>query len=230
MILLRFALVTTLLTFTSFAADEAAVVRASGEGAVSLKPDQATVTIGVVSQAPTADAASAQNAKQLTAVLDQLKAALGSKADIRTSGYSLNPNYKYAPNAAPSITGYTASNSVIVKVDDLTRLGGLIDSATRTGANNIQGITFGLKDERSARAEALAIAAKNARANAEAIAASLGVRVVRVRLAESSDASHVIPPQTQFRAMAAEARAPTPVESGTLDIRATVTIVLEVAP
>ncbi len=226
----RVAMGTALLALTSFAADEAAVVRATGEGTVSLKPDQATLTIGVVSQAATADGASAQNAKQLTAVLEQLRSALGSKADIRSSGYSLNPNYKYAPNSAPSITGYTANNSVIVKVDDLSKLGALIDSSTRTGANSIQGIAFGLKDDRSARTEALGLAGKNARSNAEALAAALGVRVVRLRLAETSDASHVIPLQTQFRAMAAETRAPTPVESGTLEIHATVTIVLEVAP
>src|SRR4051812_14434927 len=98
--MLRIPLVTALVAVSALAADEAAVVRANGEGTVTLKPDQATVTIGVVSQATTAEAASAQNARQLTAVLDQLRSALGPKADIRTSGYSLNPNYKYAPNSS----------------------------------------------------------------------------------------------------------------------------------
>lgn len=225
---------TTLLLFAipllALAADEPPLVRATGEGMVSLKPDQATVTIGVVTQATQADQASAQNAKQLTAVLGQLRTELGAKADIRTSGYSLNPNYKYGNGTAPTITGYTATNTVLVKVDDLARLGAVIDSATRTGANNINGIAFSVRDEAAARAQALAKAAQAARANAEAIAKALDLKITRVRFAESSEASHVIPLQPQFRAMAADARAPTPVEAGSIDVRATVTIALEVAP
>jgi uncharacterized protein len=209
-------------------ADEPPTVRASGEATVSMKPDQATLNIGVVNQASTADAAAAQNAKQLTSVLEQLRKDLGAKADIRTSGYSLNPNYKYGNNTAPQITGYTASNTVQVKVDDLSKLGSIIDAATKTGSNSVNGIQFGLKNDQSARAEALKQAAQIARANAEAISAALGLRVVRVRSAESGEGGRVIPLQPQFRAMAAEARAPTPVEAGTIDLHAIVTVVLEV--
>lgn len=211
------------------AAEQPPLVRASGEGMMTAKPDQATVTIGVTTQSANADAASQQNAKQLAAVLAQMKSDLGAKADIRTSGYSLTPNYKYGNGTAPTITGYTASNSVLVKVEDLPRLGAVIDAATKTGANTIQGIVFGLKDAAGLQAQALAKAAQNARVNAEAIAAALGLRVVRVHSAETDSTSPAVPVQARFQAMAADARMPTPVEAGTIEVRATVTIALEVA-
>jgi uncharacterized protein len=225
--LLLFLFTTSLIT----AQELPPVVRASGDGVVSLKPDQATVTIGVVTQATSADAAAAQNATQLTSVLKQLRSTLGSTADIRTSGYSLNPNYKYGNGQSPTITGYTATNTVLVKIDDIARVGSVVDAATRTGANTIHGIEFGVKNEQAGRAEALKLAAQAARANANAIASALGLRVIRVRSAESGQPVHVIPFQREFQARAADVvRAPTPIEPGTLDFRATVTVTLEVAP
>jgi uncharacterized protein len=225
--LLLFLFTTSLIT----AQELPPVVRASGDGVVSLKPDQATVTIGVVTQATSADAAAAQNATQLTSVLKQLRSTLGSTADIRTSGYSLNPNYKYGNGQSPTITGYTATNTVLVKIEDIARVGAVVDAATRTGANTIHGIEFGVKNEQAGRAEALKLAAQAARANANAIASALGLRVIRVRSAESGQPVHVIPLQREFQARAADVvRAPTPIEPGTLDFRATVTVTLEVAP
>src|SRR5205807_5342690 len=72
-----------------------ASVKATGDAVIYAKPDQARIDLGVVTQAATAQAAASQNAAQSQAVLDKLRAALGSKADIKTVGYSLNPNYKY---------------------------------------------------------------------------------------------------------------------------------------
>src|SRR6478609_2842635 len=92
-------------------------VSATGESMIQAKPDQAIVNIGVVTQASTASAASSQNAAQLTAVLDKIRSEIGSKGEIRTAGYSVNPNFSY-PNATnssgPKIVGYTASNTVRV--------------------------------------------------------------------------------------------------------------------
>ena len=110
----------------------AASVRAGGEGVVYAKPDQAKIDIGVVTQAATAQAAGSQNAAQTQAVLDRLHSVLGSKADIRTISYSLNPNYQYPHGARekPSIHGYSASNAVEITSDDLAGIGKVIDAAT----------------------------------------------------------------------------------------------------
>ena len=195
-----------------------------------MKPDQAVVRIGVVTQASTADAAASQNATQLTTLLAQLKKELGSNGELSTSGYSLTPNYRYPTppaNGSPTISGYTASNTVQATTRDLPSVGRLIDAATRAGANHVEGIQFMLRDEQPARAQALKEAAQAARANGEAMAAALGVRVVGLRSAETA----LIEPIRPRMAMAEAAmRAPTPIEPGTVDIRATVTVTLDVTP
>src|SRR3954452_1357375 len=86
-------------------------IRASGEATARAKPARAQISIGVVTQAPTAQAASAQNATQTSAVLDAVKRGLGSSGEIKTSGYALSPQYQYANGRPPKITGYQASNT-----------------------------------------------------------------------------------------------------------------------
>src|SRR5882724_5512463 len=91
-------------------------VSASGEATVKTKPDRAQVSIGVVTQAPTAQAASSQNASQTAAVLDAIKRSLGSAGEIKTTGYNISPQYQYAPGKPPKITGYQANNTVLAVV------------------------------------------------------------------------------------------------------------------
>ena len=204
------------------------VVRATGEATVSARPDRATVNVGVVTQAPSAQDAAAQNARQLETALAELRKALGAGADIKTVNYSLSPNYHYNPNAPPTITGYTASNTVQVTTGDLTGLGKIIDVATHSGANTIQSLHFSVKDERPVRAQALKEAALLARANAEAMASALNLKVVRVvDVVEATEP--IARPIMRDMAMAAAATAPaTQVEAGAIQIRATVTVTLQV--
>jgi uncharacterized protein len=210
---------------------EAPNVRATGEGVVTTRPDQAILHIGVITQGQTAEAAGSQNARQSSSVIAELKQAVGSNGEIKTVGYSLNPNYRYPRDGGtPTITGYTASNTIEVKLNELSRIGQVIDISTRVGANNIGGIQYALRNEQSVRAEALAEASRAARANAEAMAAALGLKVLRVR---SAEAGFMQTPPRPMMAMAAAQRAEavsTPVETGTIEIRATVTVTLDVGP
>jgi len=201
------------------------VVRASGEATVTAKPDRAQVTIGVVNHAPTAEAASEQNAAQTTQAFKAVKDALGAKGEIQTRGYSISPDYEYPKNGGtPKVTGYSATNTVLVTVDDLSLVGKVIDTATQAGANNINGIAFMLRDDQSYRTKALGEAALKARASAEAIAKALNLQVIGIAQAESIETRA---PQPLMQAALA-ARATTPVETGTLDIHATVNVMLEV--
>jgi uncharacterized protein YggE len=202
-------------------------VRATGEGVVTARPDQAMLRIGVVTQAPSAEAAGTQNAKQTSTVLSELKSVVGTSGEIKTIGYSLNPNMRYPHDGGtPTITGYTASNTLEVRLNDMSKIGQVIDASTRVGANNVGGIQYALRNEGSARAEALAEASRTARANAEAIASALRLKVVRVR---SADAGFMQIPRPMM-AMAARADSvTTPVEPGTIEIHATVTVTLDVA-
>jgi uncharacterized protein YggE len=202
-------------------------IRCTGEASVSAKPDRARLQIGVVTQAATAQAAAADNARQSEATIAALKHSLGENAAIRTSGYSLNPDFSYPkPGEKAVLTGYTASNTVEVTTDDLANAGKLIDAATQAGANNVQGIEFLLKDEEPVRQRALREAARKARAAADTMASALGLRVVRV-LAVEEGSPQVIRPA---RAMAMAASAPTPVEAGNIQVQATVTLTVEVSP
>ncbi len=208
-------------------------VRATGESEVTVKPDQATINIGVVTSAATAAAAASQNATQVTAVLDRIKKDIGDKGEIRTVGYSVNPNYVYPNppnNNGPKISGYTASNTVRVILGDISLVGKVVDSATAAGANNINGIEFSVKDEAAVRGQALREAAVNAKRAGEAMASALGLKVVRVHSAETGEPSFVRPMQNvgMTRMAMAEARAPTPVELGNVQVRATVTVTLEI--
>ncbi|MBV8867051.1 MAG: SIMPL domain-containing protein [Acidobacteriaceae bacterium] len=203
-------------------------VRASGEAIISAKPDRAEVTIAVSTRASTAQAASAQNASESTRVLGSIKQALRSGGQVKTGGYSLAPQYDYSNGHAPRLTGYEASNSVIVTVDELSLLGKVIDAATVSGANNVNGISFTLRDSSAVREQALAEAATRARANAEALAKALQVQVIGLLDAEPTEAPVVRPLAKSFGAMPMALQAATPIEAGDLDIRATVTVTLQV--
>ena len=203
-------------------------VRASGEAVISAKPDRAQVNIGVATHASTAAEASSRNAADSTQVLKAIQGVLGSGGQVKTGAYSVSPQYEYINNRPPKLTGYEATNTVIVTVDELSLLGKVIDSATATGANNINGVSFTLRDDAAVRAQVLAQAALKARANAEAIAKALNVSVVGVVQAEPSEVPVVRPLPMAFRAAAASTQAPTPIEAGDLDIHASVTVTLEI--
>jgi uncharacterized protein len=201
-------------------------VRASGEGSVFAQPDCAKINIGVVSQAPTAQAASSQNAGQLQSVLAKLHDVLGQKSDIRTISYSLNPVYQYPKNGGkPTIDGYSAANIVEVTSDDLANIGKLIDAATAGGANEIRSLQFTLKDERPVRAAALRQAVLEAHANAQAMAGALGLKLGKLLLLEQSSA---IPIRPMMAAMATRVAAATPVETQPIEVRASVTLTMAV--
>src|SRR6185436_3904308 len=120
-------------------------VVAFGDATVSTKPDEARVQFSVVTQAATAQAASTQNANQVTAVLAAMR-SLGIPEDsLKTLSYSLNPNYSTPRDGTQAvIIGYTASNTVEVRISDLSSslIGRVIDSSIQAGANRVQGLSF----------------------------------------------------------------------------------------
>ncbi len=206
-------------------------VRATGEATVTAKPDQARFTVGVSISAPTAQAAAAQNATETTRVLDTVKQALGSNGEAKTSGYSIGPDYQYSKNGeSPKIIGYRANNFVVVTVNNLAVVGKVIDTATQAGANNINGISFTLRNDAEIRAQALAEAATKARSNAEAIAKALNLAVTGILEARSMQASSIRPVvfNDQIAVKAQSGQVPTPIQPGNLEIHATVEVTLAV--
>ncbi len=155
-------------------------IRVHGEATVSAEPDQAQLDIGVVTQAISAKAATDENAAQTKALIDELRGFVPGNA-ITTVNFSVNPNYRYPKEGSQAtITGYTANNTVRLRLDDISTLQKVIEVATRSGANSINRLTFTLKDEQGARARALGKAASQAQAGAQALAGSLKLRLGRL--------------------------------------------------
>ena len=209
-----------------------ATIRVTGQAQVSQAPDRVYIDIGVTTEAQKSQIAAAQNAKRLSDVIAALKRAAGTGAELTTTQYSVSPHYTYPRNGGtPTVVGYTASNVVRVRLDDLGRIGRVIDAATEAGSNNIQDIRFALRDEEDPRTEALREAARNARQDADALAAALGLRVVRVvTVSEEGPEARPVPIYARALSVSAAPAAPTPVEAGTIDVNATVTLTVEVAP
>ena len=202
-------------------------IRTSGEAVVTAKPDRANIDIGVVTQAATSQAAVAQNAQKLEATLARLRQLLGSSADIKTISYNVSPTYRYPKEGGePTITGYTAQNIVRITLDDLTKVGNVIDTATQSGANRVQNLQFTLKDEATVQAQALRLAAVQARSKAQTLATALGLQIRRV-LSVVESGSPIIPVRDVAYARVAEA-SQTPIEPGTIEVRASVSYTVEV--
>ena len=200
-----------------------------GEATISAEPNQAQIDISVVTQARSAPEASKANAERLTRVLAVIKELLGKADEVKTSGYALTPNYRYPKDGKPEIVGYTASNTVRIKTHTLDLVGKLIDSSMQAGANSVNRLMFTLKDEQAAQLEALRQASAKAKVKAEAIAASLGLKIVKI--ASITEGERTVQPifRQGVSAGAELARAPTPVEPGTVEVRSTVTLTVEVS-
>ena len=206
-------------------------IRVTGDAKVTARPDRVQIDIGVTTRAAQSQEAASQNARQVDAVLAAVRKATPA-AVLKTISYSLNPTYQYHSNAEePTITGYSAVNVVQVTLDDLAKIGTVIDSATLAGANHVQGIQFTLRDQDAVRAEALRQAATRARAEAEVLAAALGLKVVRV-LSVEENSPRLVPVRAYMGAPRAvmSAATETPVEAGTLDVTADVMLTVEVSP
>ncbi len=192
-----------------------------GEATVSAEPDEANVDIGIVSQASTSQAAADLNAKQANTVMQALRTLLPS-ANVKTVNFAVNPNYRYPKDGgAPTVLGYTANNTVRVVLDDISKLRRVIDAATQAGASNVNRLTFGLRDEKAVRSRALAEAAKQARAGAEALAASLKVKLGRLLRVEEGQPV-IVAPAREIELGKAESADQGPILPGNIEVHANV--------
>ncbi|MCW4453743.1 SIMPL domain-containing protein [Flavobacterium sp. MXW15] len=202
------------------------LLNVSAQAEATRVPDIATLSAGVVTQAADGNAAMRQNAEQMTRVLAAIKAAGIAERDVQTSGINLSPQYRYADNEAPKITGYQASNTVSLKVRDIARLGKVLDALAAQGANQIHGPSFEIDQPEPVYDEARLAALKKAQARAETYAKSLGVRVRRiVSISESSGGGFRPMP---MMAMAKMDRAEsTPVSPGETTVSVNLEVVFE---
>jgi len=207
---------------------EPSVLTVTGFGEVRMAPDEATVQLGVTRQRETAQEAQ----EQVNQVAQEILSAviqLGVEAEhIQTSELRLSPVYtprRPGFSDEPRVVAYRASNMVSVRLEDLSLVGPAIDSAMKAGANQLQGVHFALRNDLSAREQALKEAVKEASQKAKAISEALDVKIIEViEVNEGSVSVRRVPPQ-RFAASVAEVNAAaTPVSPGQLTVSASVTI------
>jgi uncharacterized protein len=200
-----------------------------GRGFVEAAPDEASVRLGAVAQAEKASAAQEKSNLIVQGILNAITSLGIPEKRLTTVELSIVPIYAnerfISPGkpVEPVIVAYEANNVIRVQVEDLGKLGQVIDAGLAAGANRLEGVSFGLKDDTEQRKEALRLAARESRSKAEVIAKAMGVRLAGIReIAEGG--VNIIRPQMEFRqALAADSRA-TPVQPGQIRVEASLTV------
>jgi len=205
------------------------VIVTSGEGVVKSAPDRAWVSIGAESRARTAPEAQKLNVDAMTAVLDKIK-SLGVPAEaIRTTNYTVQPDFEYQ-NGRQNLRGYIARNQVEVRVDTLSKVGEIMANAVGTGATSVSGVRFDLKDREATEAEAVRLAVRDARRRADAAASGAGVKVVQIVRIDEQREPEIRPMAMATMRAGVEMAAPAavPVEGGQIEVRAHVTLTVRI--
>lgn len=197
---------------------------ASSRGEVKVTPDRASIQISVQTRAVTAAAAADDNAQKQRAVVEALRGLGIDAKDISTTGYNVYPEQRYEQNKEPVIVGYNVTNTVVVELKSIAMVGRVIDVALSKGANMINSLQFYSSNTDNARREAIAIAVRQARADAEAAAQAAGGSITS--LLEVTVGGYYPPPPRpiELRAMAASAKvADTPISAGDQTVAVDVT-------
>ncbi|HEX6938906.1 MAG TPA: SIMPL domain-containing protein [Longimicrobiales bacterium] len=214
--------------------ETAQTVTVAAVGRVTREPDQAELSLAVESFAATAREAAAANAGKMDALLAALRRLGLDEEDVETVSYSLHPEYDYSPGeprrqGEQRLVGYRAINMVRVTIDEIERVGEVIDAAVAAGADRVQGISFQLADPDEARRDALRDAVARARIEAQTLADAVGATLGPVLAVTTTDVFHrpVFAARMDAATMAA---APTPIVPGTLDVTANVTVAFRLGP
>lgn len=198
----------------------------SAEGTSEARPDMATINLGVTTEGQTAQAALAENARRMNALIQALRRAGVAERDIQTSNVSVHPQQQYRENQPPLITGYQANNTVTARVRNVNNLGRIIDASVAAGGNTVHGVYFSHQDPDAQLDAARRDAIAEARRRAELYANALNMRVVRVvAVQEGGGWSPPVPMPMVERAMAQDAS--TPISPGEVETRVNVSVTYE---
>lgn len=200
----------------------------TGRGHLEVKPDTAVVSLGVseLRQSPM-EAYNALNAS-ITKIADALK-AMGIKEDqIQTSVFSLNAEYDWTQDGGRRMVGYRATNTLSITTQELDKVANLIQAAVEAGANDLNGVSFSVKNSDKLLEEALKLAVSDAKAKANLVAGELGAKVLQVKSVSIQDQGTSLVKANREMAMdGLAAAAPVPVYSGTTNFSATVSVTFE---
>ena len=195
---------------------------------VKARPDIATVSAGVTSQAQTAVEAMRMNASAMDRVVERIKALGIAADDIQTTGIELGARYDYDQAQQRQIfRGYQASNRVSVTLRKVPETGRVLDALVAAGATDIGGPSFSIDDDTAPRAQARKAALEKARAQAEDYAKWAGYTGVRLlQVSENVEPGRPMPYASRDAIVVTGAKA-TPVEPGLVGTMVTVGVTFE---
>ena len=201
------------------------LISVTGEAKMEVKPDMATVSLGVENTAKAAQDAQRDNSLKMNAVIDALSGMGIAKEDIRTSSFSLYPLYEWQgekPNAIQTLVGYRCNNTVTVRLKDVAKVGLTIDTAVTVGATNVGDISFGLQNTERNRNAMLTAAVKDAQSKADIMARAAGLTITGVY--RMSDGYTSVEPVGRGVYGYGDVSATPAIEPGSMTIRASVRI------
>jgi hypothetical protein len=200
-------------------------ITVTGHGEILAQPDYAVLRLGAVAEAKEANAAQNEVNQKIEGALKTLRDLVLPNGNLRTASLTLMPVYDQPEpglrSRTPGIIGYRAANTIEVETSELGQVGAIIDRAIASGVNELQNLSFELKDELPARSRALRQAVNEATHKAEAMASALGIRLGGVFYAVEQSAQVFQPRFEMARLAVAHA---TPVEPGLVRVDATVTL------
>lgn len=202
----------------------------TGTGKVTVVPDTAIINTGITSFSTTVSLAQSQSNSIINKISDSLKKLGISEIDIKTSNYSIYPQYDYSKGSM-HISGYTVSAFLDVTIRNLDKLNEAIDVSTSNGANTISGIQLTVDEDKRKQLEVSArdIAIKGAKSKAEGLARAAGISLGRIVNVQESSPSYprpylAISEKTVGLGGGGE---PTQIQPGSTDITSTVTLSYE---
>ncbi len=166
------------------------VINVVGKGEISITPDIAYLSIGVTSQAETAQAAQKANAAKMQKLNDLLKNTWKiAEKDIKSTQFNVQPNYTYTEKDGQKVKGYNAIHTIEVTYRDLTKIGQLLDAASNAGANNIDNVRFSIENRDQFETQVIEKAMANASLKANAIAKAANRQLGMVLVVSQGDSN-----------------------------------------
>jgi hypothetical protein len=218
------------------------VIVANGEAVLKRTADRALLTVATEVRDGKAANARKKSAEGMTEIRAAIVAAGVPESAMRTTGFSLQPEFEYS-GGRPSVRNYVVRNQIEIRIDEIDKLADAIDAANmpKNIAVTIGSPRYELKDREGAELEATRLAVQNAMARAKALAAGAGLTLGPVQRIEQGSV-HMVMPQPMYRAqmgvasargaggstMAEPAPPETPITPGDLEVRANVTVTVAI--
>lgn len=213
----------------AFAADPVVpTINVVGSAEKQINADYALLRLGISTMGSSVNEAKVKNDKIMSDLISRLAQVGVSKQEVQTANFSVNPTYAYnnANGTSPSITGYTISNTVAVKISDLKKVATVIDESAKAGANEINYLNFEANRSQALDDQLVEEAIKNARHKAEVIAKALGRTLGPIQSVNTYNNRdlYTVQRSDSFAYKASALSSTTPIEAGSLTAQKEVSI------